>query len=145
MTPYFLPDERLLTALSLAAMRGVDVDIVIPVKGDHRLMDWAIRANSGPLFEEGVRIWLSPEPFHHTKLMVVDDEWCMIGSANWDIRSFRLNFELCLEVYDHDLARDLSAIMERSRSSALTRADLDRRSMPVKLRDAAARLLLPYL
>ncbi len=145
MTPYFLPDERLITALSLAAMRGVDVDVVIPAEGDHRLINWAVRANMGPLLDDGVRIWLSPPPFHHTKLMVVDGAWCMIGSANWDIRSFRLNFELCLEIYDPDLARDLSMVIDRSRASALTGADLDRRPLPVRLRDAAARLLLPYL
>ena len=145
MTPYFLPDERLLTALSLAAMRGVDVDIVIPARGNHRLLNWAVRANSGPLLDQGVRIWLSPPPFHHTKLMVVDGAWCMIGSSNWDIRSFRLNFEVCVEVYDRALAGELSAVMERSRVLALTRAELDRRALPVRLRDAAARLLLPYL
>ena len=106
MTPYFLPDERLITALSLAAMRGVAVDLVIPEKSNHTLVDWATRANIGPLLPDGVRIWRSPPPFHHAKLMVVDGEWCLIGSCNWDIRSFRLNFELCMEVYDRGSRRD---------------------------------------
>jgi cardiolipin synthase A/B len=75
----------------------------------------------------------------------VDREWCLIGSCNWDIRSFRLNFELCLEVYDHDLAAALTALMGGARDSALTQADLDARSLPVRMRDAAARLMLPYL
>jgi cardiolipin synthase len=145
MTPYFLPDERLITALSLAAMRGVAVDLVIPAESDHRLVNWATRANVGPLLAAGVRIWLSPAPFHHTKIMVVDNEWCLIGSSNWDIRSFRLNFELCMEVYDRGLATTLTAVMRRGRGFELTQADLDDRSLPVRIRDAGARLMLPYL
>jgi cardiolipin synthase len=145
MTPYFLPDERLITALSLAAMRGVAVTLVVPRESNHVLVDWALRANIGPLLSDGVRIWRSPPPFHHTKLMIVDGEWCLIGSCNWDIRSFRLNFELCMEVYDQDLAATLSAIMEGARGSELTQAELDARSLPVRIRDAGARLMLPYL
>nr|WP_294527938.1 phospholipase D-like domain-containing protein [uncultured Rhodopila sp.] len=145
MTPYFLPDERMNTALSLAAMRGVAVDVIIPQKGNHTMVNWATRANIGPLLQEGVRIWRSPPPFHHTKIMVVDDQWCLIGSCNWDIRSFRLNFELCLEIYDAGLAAFLSALMQRARGSALTQQELNARSLPVRLRDAGARLMLPYL
>ncbi len=145
MTPYLLPDERLVSALALAAMRGVAVDIVIPEKSDHWFIDWAARANTGPLLKNGVRVWLCPPPFRHSKAMVVDGEWCLIGSSNWDMRSFRLNFELCMEFYDRDMAAELSALMRRCRGGALTQAQLDRRSMPARLRDAAVRLLLPYL
>jgi len=145
MTPYFLPDDRLITALTLAAMRGVEVDIIIPERSDHRFVDWATRPNIGPLLKDGARIWLTPPPFRHSKLMVVDGEWCLIGSSNWDMRSFRLNFELCVEVYDRALAGALSEKMRRWRGAALTQADLDRRSLPVQLRDAGARLLLPYI
>ena len=109
---------------------------------------WSIRgarANSGPVLSERVRIWRSPQPFNHTKLMVVDAVWCLIGSANWDIRSFRLNFELCMEIYDRDLANDLIALMQARRGSPLTTAALDARPLLVKLRDAGARLMLPYL
>ncbi|HEX2941311.1 MAG TPA: phospholipase D-like domain-containing protein, partial [Rhodopila sp.] len=145
MTPYFLPDERLVTALALTAMRGVAVDVVLPDKSDHRLVDWAARANVGPLLDGGVRIWRSPQPFHHGKLMVVDEEWCLIGSSNWDIRSFRLNFELCMEVYDAALARVLLDTIQQSRTAPLTQSELDARSLFVRLRDAGARLMLPYL
>jgi cardiolipin synthase len=145
MTPYFLPDERLVTALSLAAMRGVAVDLVVPDRSNHFLVDWATRAHVGPLLSDGVRIWRSPRPFHHSKLMVVDSEWCLIGSCNWDIRSFRLNFELCVELYDRELAATLTAVMRRDRGRALTQAILDTRRWPVRIRDAAARLMLPYL
>lgn len=145
MTPYFLPDERLITALTLAAMRGVAVDLVIPGKSDHTLVDWATRANIDPLLEEGVRIWRSPQPFHHSKMMIVDNEWCLIGSTNWDMRSFRLNFELCMEVYDRDLAANLTALVASFKVAELTRAELDARGFIARLRDAAARLMLPYL
>ena len=145
MTPYFLPDERLITALSLAAMRGVTIDLMMPETSDHILVDWATRANIGPLLNDGAHIWLSTSPFHHTKMMVVDGEWCLIGSCNWDIRSFRLNFELCVEIYDRDLATMLMTLMNHARGSELTKAMLTARSLPVCIRDAAARLLLPYL
>jgi cardiolipin synthase len=145
MTPYFLPDERLITALALAAMRGVTVELVVPEVGNHVLVDWALRANIGPLLSDGVRIWRSPPPFHHDKVMIVDQEWSLVGSANWDIRSFRLNFELCVEVYDRDLATMLAALVRRARGSELTQAEVDARKLPVRLRDAAARLMLPYL
>jgi cardiolipin synthase A/B len=145
MTPYFLPDERLITALALAAMRGVTVDVVIPRQSNHAPVDWATRTNIGPLLRDGVRIWQSPPPFHHTKLMVVDGAWCLIGSCNWDIRSFRLNFELCMEIYDPDLASMLTALMRRAEDSELTQAELDARSLPMRIRDAGARLMLPYL
>jgi cardiolipin synthase len=145
MTPYFLPDERMITALSLAAMRGVAVDVVVPEKTDHRFVDWALRANSGPLLQNDVRLWLSPPPFHHTKLMVVDGTWSLIGSSNWDIRSFRLNFELCAELYDPAVSATLTGIMDRNRGRRLTQEALDSRALPLRIRDAGARLLLPYL
>jgi len=145
MTPYFLPDDRLMTALSMAAMRGVTVDIVLPQRSDHPLVDWATHANIGPLLKDGGRIWRSPPPFRHSKTMVVDDEWCLIGSSNWDMRSLRLNFELCMEVYDRALAAALQQLMENSRGARLTEGELDARNLPVRLRDAGVRLMLPYL
>ena len=145
MTPYFLPDERLVTALSLAAIRGVAVDIVVPARSDHRLVDWATRANVQPMLKDGCHLWLGPPPFRHSKTMVVDGEWCLIGSSNWDMRSFRLNFELCMEVYDHALAASLSALMRQNRGAPLTEADIQGRPMLARLRDAGVRLLLPYL
>ena len=145
MTPYFLPDTRLVTALSLAAMRGVSVDVVVPQIGNHLLVNWATYANIGPLLADGVRIWQCPPPFRHSKIMVVDGEWCLIGSCNWDIRSFRLNFELCMEIYDRGLAATLAALMQDCRGAALTQARLEARSLPIRLRDAGARLMMPYL
>lgn len=145
MTPYFLPDQRVITALSLAAQRGVTVDIVIPRKGVHQLLDWAVRANVAPLLESGVRIWRCPPPFRHSKLMVIEDEWSLIGSSNWDMRSFRLNFELCIEAYDKRLAADLVRLVTENQGNALTLQELESRNLFLRMRDAGARLALPYL
>ena len=144
-TPYFLPSEILLTSLALAAMRGITVDVIIPQASNHRFVDWATRAHVGPLLKSGVRIWLDRPPFDHSKLMVVDDVWCFVGSANWDTRGFRLNFELNVEVYDPAFAADLDGLMQAKMRGRLTREDLRARALPERLRDAGVRLLLPYL
>jgi cardiolipin synthase len=145
MTPYFLPEERLVTALALASLRGVSVDIVVPRESDHRMIDWATRAQIGPMLDHGCRLWLNPPPFDHSKIMVVDECWCLVGSSNWDMRSLRLNFELDLEVYHSDLAAELSALAKRCMAEQVTVADLNARRLPARLRDAGLRLLLPYI
>ena len=145
MSAYFLPDERMITALSLAAMRGVAVDVVVPAKSDQRKIDYAFRANIGPLLSDGVRLWCCPPPFRHSKLMVVDGEWVLIGSSNFDIRSFRLNFEMCVELYDASIGALLTEFITANRGGAFTQAELDGRSLVRRLRDAAVRLMLPYL
>lgn len=144
-TPYFLPDEQLVTALQLAALRGVSVDLVMPAVNNHRLMGWATRAHVRPLLKMGCRLWRSPPPFDHSKLMAVDDNWCLIGSANWDTRSLRLNFELTVEFHDPDLARRIGRIIEDKCSEPITLAEIDARWGITKVRDAAARLLMPYI
>lgn len=145
MTPYFLPDEAIVTALALAAIRGVEVDLLIPRVSNHRYVDWGVRAHVGPLLEAGVRIWLNRPPFDHSKLLVVDGEWCFVGSANMDMRSLRLNFELNVEVYHSDIAGRLETFMRGRSRDPLTLGDLSGRRLPVRLRDAAFRLALPYL
>jgi cardiolipin synthase len=145
VTPYFLPDERLLSALALAAFRGVRVDIVLPARSNHRLLDWAARAQMRPLLLAGCRIWHQAPPFDHSKLMTVDGAWSLVGSANWDVRSLRLNFELDLEVYCERFAARIDAAIERRLGQRVTVGALDARHFPIVLRDAAVRLLLPYL
>lgn len=144
-TPYFLPDEQVITALQLAALRGVEVHIVIPARNNHRLMGWAMQAHIRPLLAAGCHIWRSPPPFDHSKLATMDESWCLIGSANWDARSLRLNFEVTMEFYDRELARRLNGIIDRKRDRAVTLDEIDGRWTIVKIRDAAARLLMPYL
>ena len=145
MTPYFLPDERLLNALALAAMRGVAVHVVMPEASNHFYVDWAARANIGSLLKDGVSLWVGPRPFRHSKIMVVDGEWSLIGSSNWDMRSFRLNFEICMELYDKTIAQSLQHFVTSHRGKPLTNAELKARPLPIRLRDAGVRLMMPYL
>lgn len=145
LTPYFLPDERLMTALVLAAMAGVTVDVVVPEAGDHPYLDWALRAHVAPLLRAGARVWRAPLPFEHSKLFVVDDGWSLIGSANWDMRSLRLNFELNMEVCCPQFGALVSGAIARRQGNPLTLAELTQRPLPIRLRDSAVRLLLPYL
>lgn len=144
-TPYFLPDELVTGALTQAATRGVAVEVVIPAVSDHRFIDWAMRAHLDVMIRAGVRVYLDRDSFDHAKAMVVDDVWCFVGSANWDMRSFRLNFELNVEVIDADLAAKIDALIQAKMDLPLTEQDLTSRFLPVRLRDAGVRLLLPYL
>jgi cardiolipin synthase len=147
MTPYFLPDSALISALNVAALRGVKVDILLPQRNNLRLVQWASTAELWQVLGHGCRVWLVPPPFDHTKLMLVDGVWSLIGSANWDTRSLRLNFELDVECYDPALAGSLEELVKRKLETAVpvTLADLDGRNLLYKLRDGVARLFSPYL
>lgn len=147
VTPYFLPEGPIITSLNVAALKGIDVDIVLPQKNNLALVQWASASLLPQLLERGCRIWLSPPPFDHSKLMLVDDAWCLIGSANWDPRSLRLNFEFDVECYDHQLTGTLAEIARRKMngSTSLTQEDLNRRSLAVRIRDGIAGLATPYL
>jgi cardiolipin synthase len=145
MTPYFLPEERLITALSLAALRGVDVRIVIPKRSNRRIVDWATRSHVAPLLVAGCRIWENPPPFEHSKLMTIDGAWGLVGSANWDMRSFRLNFELNIETYDANFAQQIDALIAAKQRMPVTEASLDARTFLSELIGNGARLMLPYL
>ncbi len=147
LTPYFLPDPSVTSALNLAAMRGVEVDIVLPSQSNLFFVQWASRAMWWQLLKHGCRIWLTPPPFDHSKLMIVDGCWVLLGSANWDPRSLRLNFEFNVECYDCDLATRLEKIIGSKLVSAhqITLQEVDSRGIPARLRDGVARLLTPYL
>lgn len=146
-TPYFLPDAALISALNTAALRGIDVHILLPETNNLKLVQWASFALYWQVLERGCRIWHSQGHFDHSKLMLVDDDWVLVGSTNWDPRSLRLNYELNLECYDPELAARMKAWFERRRASGreVTKAEMDGRSLPRRLRDGAARLLSPYL
>jgi cardiolipin synthase A/B len=147
LTPYFLPDTAIVTALNLAALRGVQVDIILPAKNNLPVVHWASRAMWWQVLKRGCRIWLTPPPFDHSKLMIVDGHWVLLGSANWDARSLRLNFELNVECYGRDFANEMAAVIEKKVRGArhVTLSEADARSYPSKLRDAIARLFSPYL
>ena len=108
---------------------------------------WASRAGWWQLLKHGCRLWLTPKPFDHSKLMIVDGCWVLLGSANWDPRSLRLNFEYNLECYDAELARRMEKLIEARRAAGrqMTLEEMDRRPFGSKLRDGVARLLTPYL
>jgi cardiolipin synthase len=147
VTPYFLPEQPLITALGVAAMRGVAVNIILPEKSNLKLVQWACTAQLWQVLQRNCRVWLTPPPFDHSKIMVVDGVWSFVGSANWDPRSLRLNFEFNVECYDRDLAGQLTGLVQAKRSAAreITLADVDSRPLPIRLRDGIARLALPYL
>jgi cardiolipin synthase len=147
LTPYLLPDNAIITALNLASLRGVRVDIILPAKNNLPFVHWASRAMWWQLLERGCHIWLTPPPFDHSKLMIVDGHWVLLGSANWDARSLRLNFELNVECYGRDFAQEMEKVVANKLRGAheVTQAEVDKRSLPVKLLDAIARLFSPFL
>jgi len=147
LTPYFLPDNALVTALNLAALRGVRVDIILPEENNLPFVHWASRAMWWQVLERGCRLWLTPPPFDHSKLMIVDGHWVLFGSANWDARSLRLNFELNVEAYGREFASEMGRIIEKKLRGAreVTLTEADGRSHPARLRDSIARLFSPYL
>jgi cardiolipin synthase len=147
VTPYFLPDPAMIRFLGVAAMSGVAVDIILPERSNIRFVQWASMAMVGGLLERGCRIHLAREPFDHSKLMIVDDLWAFIGSANWDARSLRLNFEFNIECYSRKLAAELTGIFVQKlrRTRELQLADVRGRGLAVKLRDGVMRLGSPYL
>jgi cardiolipin synthase len=147
MTPYFIPDRALLAALSMAALRGVRVDIVLPERNNLPYVAWAMRAFLWEVLHNGARVYYQPPPFVHSKLLTVDDIYTLVGSANLDPRSLRLNFEFNLEIYDHEVSAALTQHFDaaRGRSREVTLAEIDGRPLPERLRDAAAKLFSPYL
>ena len=134
-------------ALCAAISAGEHIQIVLPAVNNLRLVAWASRACWPRLLERGIEIALSPPPFDHTKLMLVDDDLAVVGSANWDERSFRLNFEVDLECRDPKLVTELDALVDRRLSGAsfVTFEGLAACSVWSRLRDRLARLGLPYL
>jgi len=147
MTPYFLPPREIIGALQAAALRGVDVVIVLPQRSNLRYVDWATRNMLWELLFRGIRVHYQPGPFNHGKLLVVDGYYSLIGSTNWDPRSLRLNFELQVEVYGEAFATDLVTYIEsRARAGrAVTLQEVDRRGLATRLRDSLCWLFSPYL
>jgi len=147
MTPYFLPPAPLTSALQSAALRGVDVSIIIPGRSDQPWMTWAAQHSMHHLLERQVKVYRQPPPFAHTKLILIDDWYAQFGSANLDTRSLRLNFELMVESYGRPLAHELAAHFQRVRraSRPFSVEELARRRFPARLRDALCWLFSPYL
>jgi cardiolipin synthase A/B len=146
-TPYFLPDAPLINALRVAALRGVNVEIVLPEHGNLKLVEWAMVAQLPQVLAWGCRVHLTRPPFDHTKLMVVDGAWSLIGSCNLDPRSLRLNFEYNVECYSTALAATLGRILDDKIAAGrvLTLDELERLPLWRRLRNGAVWLAQPYL
>lgn len=147
VTPYFVPDEDVVSALRAAASAGVQIRIVLPSVNNLRLIAWASRACWPRRLERGIEIILSPPPFEQTKLMLIDSDTAIVGSANGDERSFRLNFEADLVCHGSAWveALDEAVALCMLRAHEVTLGELATCSMPSRLRDHAARLALHYL
>ena len=147
MTPYFLPQREMTGVLQAAAVRGVQVEIMIPEKSNLRYVDWASRHQLWEFLKWGVHVRLEPPPFAHSKLFLVDDDYVLGGSANIDPRSLRLNFEIGVEMFDVNLAKQVHAYFDESWQAArpLSLKDVDTRSLPARLRDGFFWLFSGYL
>ncbi|KAF0242013.1 MAG: phospholipase family [Planctomycetota bacterium] len=147
VTPYFIPEQGLRHAIIAAALQGVDVRLFLPLETDNRVVAWATRAFLWEFLQAGVRVVYTPPPFDHSKIVLVDGRWALFGSANLDPRSLRLNFEYNVEAYDRNLCAALAAKYEAlaEKGRKVTLADVDGRSMAVRIRDGVAKLFSPYL
>lgn len=147
MSPYFLPDRELISALVTACMRGVEVDIIVPGVNNLRLVDRAMTAQFDQTLKGGCRIWRSNGAFNHSKLMTVDDAWAYIGSSNLDQRSLRLNFEIDLEVMDEAFVASINSRIDETLENAdpVTLDGLARRPFAERLLNRIFWLGSPYL
>lgn len=146
-TPYFVPTESLLVAMELAAMRGVDVKLLLPARSNHRVTWHAGRSFYAQLLEAGCDVREYAPGIVHAKTLVVDGEVALVGSANMDLRSFRLNFEVHTLVHDATTAARLRESFERHLAES-KRVDLDewrRRGWGLRVKEGAARLVSPLL
>jgi cardiolipin synthase len=147
MSPYFLPDRELIVALTTAARRGVEIDIVVPSANNLVLVDRAMTAQFDQVLRSYCRVWRAKGPFDHSKLLSVDSTWAFVGSSNLDPRSLRLNFEIDLAVLDPGFASEVDARIGAAIESAtaVTLAGLRARPFPVRLIDRILWLGSPYL
>ena len=146
-SPYFIPDESFFDAIRIATLTGIDVRIMIPNKPDHLFVYWATYSYVGPLVEAGAKVYHYEKGFIHAKTIVVDDEIASVGTANIDVRSFSLNFEVNALIYDRILAHRLAEIFESDimDCSELTLELYKNRSNYTKFRESLSRLLSPIL
>lgn len=146
-TPYFIPDESIQEALKIAALSGVDVRIMIPNKPDHVFVYWATYSFIGDLLNAGVKAYIYNKGFLHAKTIVVDSLISSVGTANFDIRSFKLNFEVNAFLYDRTVSQKLSQEFEKDMafSNELTFYKYLRRPRIIKFKESISRLLTPVL
>jgi cardiolipin synthase A/B len=141
-TPYFIPDVSVMTALRIAALSGVDVRIMIPTKPDQPFVHWASLANVGELLDAGVRAFTYNAGFLHAKTITIDDLVTSIGSANWDLRSFKWNFESNAVIYDKEVAKKYREVFEddMTRSTEITPKSYAARPRSTRVKESVCRL-----
>jgi cardiolipin synthase len=146
-TPYFVPSPALRMAFTYACTRGVTVELVLPTRSDALIVLWAGRSFYRELLERGVKIYEYDGGVLHSKLVTVDDRWCMLGSANMDMRSFRLNYEVTALIYDQAVTRELAASIDRfcRRARVISLRELRERPRYYEVIEGTARLLTPLL
>ena len=146
-TPYFIPDESLADAVRIAVLSGIDVRIMIPSKPDHPFVYWATYSYIGDMLEAGAKVYIYQNGFLHAKTIMVDGKIASVGTANIDVRSFRLNFEVNAFIYSEEVTQKLIAHFEEdiSKSTVLTLEDYDKRSLWIRFKESIARLISPIL
>ncbi|WAA08738.1 cardiolipin synthase [Fervidibacillus albus] len=146
-TPYFIPDSSILDALRIASLSGVDVHIMIPNKPDHMFVYWATYSYIGELLKTGVKVFIYENGFIHAKMIVVDEETASVGTANIDVRSFKLNFEVNAFIYHKETAKQLVDIFKKDMelSRKFTYKDYRKRPFIIRFKESVSRLLSPIL
>ncbi|MCB2293089.1 cardiolipin synthase [Clostridium algoriphilum] len=146
-TPYFIPDDSILEALKIASLSGVDVRIIIPSKPDHPFVYWASTSYMGELLESGVKCYTYTKGFLHSKFLSIDKSISSVGTANLDIRSFTLNFEINAFIYDKKITTDLDHYFadDLKFCTELTLEKYIHRNLSVKFKESISRLLSPIL
>ena len=146
-SPYFIPDESVMDALKMAILSGIDVRIMVPNKPDHMFVYWATYSFIGELAKLGAKTYIYENGFIHTKMIIIDDEVSSLGSANFDYRSFKLNFELNAFMYDYKTTKEFRHIFLKDieKSTLVSFAKYQQRSLLIKIKEAFARLISPIL
>jgi cardiolipin synthase len=146
-TPYFIPDQSVMDLLRIAALSGVEVKIMVPQRRDQLLVHWASDSYLGELLEVGVRVFYYQKGFIHSKTITVDESLVSIGSANWDIRSFELNFETNAVVFDRAVGEEHARLFNIDQESCteLTKEAYDRRGLGPRVKVSLSRLASPVL
>ncbi len=147
ITPYFVPDQAMMLALTSAAYRGVRVRLLVPSRTDHPVVLWAGRSNYQELLDAGVEILEYPHGMLHSKTVAIDGRWGMVGSANMDVRSFRINFELTTLLYDDIAATKLDEDFERlaEESVLITSESIQAWSLKEQIYAGIARMTSPMM
>lgn len=146
-TPYFIPDESVLSALKIASLSGVDVRVMIPCKPDHPFVYWATYSYAGDLLESGARCYCYDGGFLHAKGLIADGLVSCYGTANMDMRSFSLNFEVNAVIYDPEVSWQLEKafLEDLKHCTEMTKYNYDRRNLTIRMKEQISRLLAPLM